>query len=389
MDTIKIPAIVFKSGDYTNIGRSIYTNKDLETIVNRTNAFGLQAVKFKEKSIPITLEHIDTENTIDLGEAVVGSFSKAGEYVKAMLEIPKAALEIIKSRFLSVEIGPKDKIIKKITITNDPVISDAQFSNKVSERDEDVEYFSFSISQEGDSNMVEDLVIEETENVESEAVELEAEEVAIEGGVEVAEPILGSEDFSLAEDVAEAVCETVEAVLEEAVVEKAMEDMPEELMQDMASEDMGCSTDKKKEEDMGMSEDQKRIAELEARLAELEDEQMSKSIESYSKGLVSQGVPAVIADELSPWLAMEGNEKFSQHNDYILSAKKVIEFFADPKMFSAKLREENKTDFIKTEDQFSEKAIINKVRAECAKEGIELYSEKYKDRLAKAMFSQA
>lgn len=397
MEKVRLNAVCFKAGDYSNIGRSIYTEKDLNDIVARTNSYGLQSLHFKDIPTPLTIEHIDSENTIDLGGAVAGSFKKVGEYIEAMLEIPKQALDLIKSRFLSIEISPITKIIKKITITNNPVIEEAKFSNGLLTEDVDTEYFSFSIEEQGVSNMItninqqnievdevleeevkQDIIVEEVEDniedfgiVEEEEVLQEEAEIISKVVVEEVMDEEPQDEFSLVEDIKEAVGMAIEECIDSANEEIALE------------EDMACATDKPKDEEK-MSEQDMRIKELEARIAELEDENWKKTAESYSIQLVSNGVPPVIANAMAPWLAREESESFSkQHYDYIESSKQVIQFFSNKDMFKVKLQQNEVPQMIKTDEEcFSSDAIMKKLEEVAKEKGIDKNSNQWKQMIA-------
>jgi hypothetical protein len=171
---INFPAVLFKAGNYANLGRGNYSINDLNEIVSNTH-----------NKIPITIKHFDTEDVIDLG---FGKDLKViNNYIEGILEFPKNIIELLKTRNLSVEINKPEKRISRITITNHPVIDEAKFSN-------DIDIFSFDIQGE---IMIEE--ISEVEEISEEVEEIQEnkteEPVEIENKTE--EVLEVQDDFSI------------------------------------------------------------------------------------------------------------------------------------------------------------------------------------------------
>lgn len=354
---MKIEVPVFKSGDYSEWGYSNYTDEDLELIASRTNSFGVKQLQYfsdvyneGEVGVPITAEHADTTGIINLGFA--DRFHRDGSRLMASLSIPDGVSENLnkKVKGISIEINPKNKIISRVTLTRDPLVSIAKFSKDAVEginKNDAIELFSMTIAEE--KNMA-----EETEAMVEEAVEETVEEV-----------------LETVEDTEEV--EEVEEVVE--TVEEAVEETPE-------------AVESVEETEEAMSETEAlrvKLEILEKEMKKLREEKVEAEVESFSKTAVSKGVPPVIAKLLAPYIVKGESEAFSkEYGDFGKVAKKVMDFLTDDDAFKSKISSQSSDEYVRGEEieTYSAESIIKSAEKYCTEKNIEIGSEEYKYILA-------
>jgi len=335
---------VFEAGDYSRYGYSNYSEADMTTIADRTNMYGVKPLQFFSEvydeddiGVPITAEHADTENIINLGYA--DRFYPKGGQLWATLNIPDGINENLNKlvKGVSVEINPHSKVINKVTLTRKPLIATAKFSDSAVsgiKKDENIEMFSLDISQE--VNMADHISKEAIEETQEEVVEIEATTEAVAVEEEVIEQV-ETEEVEAVEAMSET--EALKAKLE--AIEKEMES--------------------------------------------LREEKITAEAESYSKSAVSQGVPPVIAKLLSPYIVRGKVEAFSEtHGEFGGVAKEILDFFCKDDAFRAKLPTNEADEYIRGEgiEGYSEDAILARVRKDCERNGIKVGSREYNKRLA-------